>query len=217
MLLQGKVCKFLIPFGICLVSGGLFLIILQAIEHGTIENFDLPIIQFVQGMEVASLTFVLKTFTWIGSGFGVAPITLLICVLLFFKYNKRSQAVLFAFAIVSTILLNEGLKRVFVRDRPEIHRLMDAGGFSFPSGHTMMAVSLYAMIVYVAWPHVKNTSKRCLLVLGASLFVFLIAGSRIYVGVHFPSDIAGGFLMSTFWLTIVLTIYHLFKSRSVIR
>lgn len=196
-----------IPIGIILISSIGFLVIAWTIETGAIENFDLPIIAFVQGMEAPFLTGLLKTFTWIGSGFGVVPITLVICVIIFFKLGKQNQAYLFAFVMVSTILLNEGVKRIFTRDRPEIHRLMDAGGFSFPSGHTMMAVSLYAMIVYVTWPYTKDITQRLSLIFSAFLVAFLIAISRIYVGVHYPSDIAGGFFMSTGWLTLALFIY----------
>lgn len=196
---------------ICIVSGGMFFVIANAIHTGAIERFDLPIISFVQGLETSWLTVFLKIFTWIGSGYGVTPITLLICFFLFFIYNKRPLAILFAFSIVSTILLNEGLKRIFTRARPEIYRLMDAGGFSFPSGHTMMAVSLYAMIVYVCWPLVKRRTSRILLIVACVSVAFLIAVSRIYVGVHYPSDIAGGFFMSTFWITAILTFYMTVK------
>lgn len=203
----------LIALVICAISGIGFVAIAQAINTDSVKYFDLPIIQFVQGMETPFLTSLLTTFTWIGSGFGVTPITLGICFVLFFKYNERQQSILFAFSIVSTILLNEGLKRVFTRSRPDLYKLMEAGGFSFPSGHTMMAVSLYAMIVYVTWPHTKNGRQRFLLVATASLFAFLIMVSRIYVGVHYPSDIMGGIFMSAFWLTLVLTIFHEFQRK----
>lgn len=206
-----KLKQWVIPSGIFFISGGLFWLIVATIANGTIENFDLPIIEFIQGMEVPSLTLILKTFTWIGSGIGVTVITLFICFILYFKEHRRAQAWLFAFTIVSTIALNEGLKRIFTRSRPEIHRLMDAGGYSFPSGHTMMAISLYAMIVYVFWPRLTTIVSRIALVITASFIAFLIAVSRIYVGVHYPSDIAGGFMMSTLWLTIVLLVYSLLK------
>lgn len=196
---------------ILISSGGSFLFIARAIERGAIERFDLSIITFVQGMEVSWLTKLLKSFTWIGSGYGVTSITLAVCITLYFGLGKRSEAFLFAFSIVGTILLNEGLKRVFTRTRPEIYRLMDAGGFSFPSGHTMMAVSLYAMIVYITWPYVKSRKGRILLITATTSIAFLIMISRIYVGVHYPSDIIGGIMMSTCWITLILMTYHIFK------
>ena len=80
------------------------------------------------------------------------------------------------------------LKIYFKRERPEIHRILDANGFSFPSGHTMMAFSLYTIIAYIAWRNVKTTLNRILLILSAAFMSIMIPMSRIYLGVHFPSD-----------------------------
>lgn len=203
--------NLLIAFVIIIVSGSLFGMIVRFISNGQIKNFDLPIIEFVQGLETPWLTVVLKAFTWIGSAYGVVPITLIICAILFYGINEKKRAIFFAFSIVSTIILNESLKLYFVRDRPEIYRLMDAGGFSFPSGHTMMAFSLYGMIVYVTWRHLKETKQRIFIMILATFIAFLIAISRIYVGVHFPSDIVGGFAASTCWITIIITAFHRFQ------
>lgn len=197
-----------IAFIMLILSGSLFMVTAYLIANGKIEHFDLPIIQFIQGLETAWLTVIFKGFTWIGSAYSVIPMTVIICAILFFIMHDRKRAFLFAFAIASTIILNELLKLYFKRDRPEIYRLMDIGGFSFPSGHTMMAFSLYGMIVYIAWRHLKTANKRILLVTVAAFMAFSIAISRIYVGVHFPSDIVGGIAASTFWVTTVLSTFH---------
>ena len=193
---------------ICVISGGLFMTIAYFVQNEKISHFDLPIIEFIQGFEVPWLTAIFKSFTWIGSAYGIIPITIVICTILFFRLRYRGQALLFAFSMVGTILFNELLKQIFKRERPEIYRIMDSGGFSFPSGHTMMAFSLYGMIVYVCWRHLKKTSSRMILVGFAAVMAFSIAISRIYVGVHFPSDIIGGIAASTFFLTIVISIYE---------
>lgn len=198
-----------ISFVICVMSGGLFMLIAHFIGNGKIESFDLPIIQFVQGLETPFLTFTLKTFTWIGSAYGVIPITIAICTFLFFGLHHRKQAIFFAFSIASTISFNELLKLYFKRDRPELYRLLEIGGFSFPSGHTMMAFSLYGMIVYIFWHHLNKMRNRILLIVFATMMAFSIAISRIYVGVHFPSDIVGGIAASTFWITLLITVFHL--------
>lgn len=203
--------NLLIALVIIIVSGSLFGMIGHFISNGKIKNFDLPIIEFVQGLETPWLTVFLKTFTWIGSAYGVVPITILVCAILFYGLNEKKRAIFFAFSIVSTIILNEGLKLYFVRERPEIYRLMDTGGFSFPSGHTMMAFSLYGMIVYVTWWQLKETKKRIAVIILAAFIAFSIAISRIYVGVHFPSDIVGGITASTCWITIIITAFHRFQ------
>lgn len=197
-----------IAFIILTLSGSLFMVTAHFIDNGKIEHFDLPIIQFIQGLETPWLTVIFKGLTWFGSAYSVIPITVSICAILFFIMHDRKQAFLFAFAIASTIILNELLKLYFKRDRPEIYRLMDIGGFSFPSGHTMMAFSLYGMIAYITWCHLKTENKRILLVTVAAIMAFSIAISRIYVGVHFPSDIVGGIAASTFWVTMVLSTFH---------
>lgn len=203
--------NLLIALVIIIISGSLFGMIVHFISNGLIKNFDLPIIEFVQGLETPWLTVFLKAFTWIGSAYGVVPITLLVCAILFYGINEKKRAIFFAFSIVSTIILNESLKLYFVRERPEIYRLMDSGGFSFPSGHTMMAVSLYGMIVYVTWHRLKQINQRMLVVTLATFIAFLIVISRIYVGVHFPSDIVGGIAASTCWITIIITAFHLLQ------
>lgn len=208
-----KKSSIIIACIICLVSGGLFFTVARFIENGKIESFDLAIIQFVQGLEAPWLTNVFKTFTSIGSWYVVVPITLIVCFLLFFVYKYRQQAYLFAFSIVSTIALNELLKLYFKRDRPELYRIMNAGGYSFPSGHTMMAFSLYGMITYICWRNIKTAGARVALLIVATLMAFMIAISRIYVGVHYPSDIVGGIAASTFWVTIIIVIYSAIRER----
>ncbi len=203
----------LISFIICVVSGGLFMLVAHFIENGKIESFDLSIIHFIQGLETSFLTIVLKTFTWMGSAYGVIPITIAICAVLFFGLRQRNESVFFALSIASTISLNELLKLYFRRDRPELYRLMEIGGFSFPSGHTMMAFSLYGMIIIIFWRSLKKKSSRILLILFAMMMAFTIAISRIYVGVHFPSDIVGGILASTCWITFITFLFYLFSGR----
>ena len=165
----------------------------------------------MQGLETAWLTFILKGFTWIGSGPIVALITVIMMFFLFFVYRYRQQAALLGIGVAGSALLNYLLKIYFRRERPEAYRIMDATGFSFPSGHTMMAFGLYTMIAYIAWRNVKTASNRALLILFAAFMILIIAGSRIYLGVHYPSDIVGGIFASAFWITILITGYRFYE------
>ena len=173
-----------------------------------------PIIGFVQGLEAPWLTVVMKGFTWIGSGFVVAPIALIGFIVLYFFLHYRQQAFLLIAVIAGSILFNSMLKNYFKRERPEIHRIMDANGFSFPSGHSMMAFSLYAIIAYIAWRNVKTTTSRVLLFLFAAFMIIMIGTSRIYLGVHYPSDIVGGFAASALWVTIAISVYAYFQNKN---
>lgn len=205
--------RFLAAFMLCIGLSIGFSYIATAISNQSIEHFDTSIIHFVQGMEAPWLTAILKVFTWIGSEYAVALITVIAFFLLFFTFRYRQQAFLLVVTIAGTAILNTLLKLYFKRERPELHRIMDATGFSFPSGHTMMAFSLYTILAYIAWRNVKTKMSRLLLILSAGLMILLIAGSRIYLGVHYPSDIVGGIFASAFWLTIVIAVYGFYRKR----
>lgn len=206
--------RFLFAFILCIGFGILFGYVATTIGNDSIVDFDKTIISAVQGLEAPWLTVIMRFFTWVGSAYVVAPVTLIGILLLYFKLNRHAQAYLLTVVIVGTVTLNGLLKIYFKRERPEIHRILDANGFSFPSGHTMMAFSLYAILGYIIWRNVKTRAGRFIIVLLATVMTVLIGGSRIYLGVHFPSDIVGGLLASGLWVTISIMVYSFFQHRN---
>lgn len=203
--------RFLLAFILCIGFGVLFGYVATAVGNDTLIDFDQTIIAAVQGLETPWLTAIMTTFTWIGSGLIVAPITVFAFFLLHFKFKHRAQALLLVVVIVGTVVLNSLLKLYFKRERPEIHRILDATGFSFPSGHTMMAFSLYAILGVIIWRNLKTTSRRFMVIFLAVFMTLMIGLSRIYLGVHFPSDIVGGLLASGLWVTLAVTVYSFFQ------
>lgn len=198
---------------ICILFTGFFAYIARSIHLHTISSFDNPIIDFVQGAESPGLTSIMKMFTAIGSTTTVALLALLTLGLLLWK-KHRAQAVLFVAAIGGTGILNQVLKIIFKRERPDFNRLIDIGGYSFPSGHTMMAFSLYTILAYIIWRNVRNTWGRVAITTLAVLMIVMIAVSRIYLGVHFPSDIVGGVLASSVWLFASIAMYQRFQRKN---
>lgn len=205
--------RLLLALVLCVFFGIVFGYIATAVGNESIAHFDTAVIGFVQGLEAPWLTTIMKVFTWIGSGYVVAPIALIGFIVLFFVLRYRHQAFLLIAVIAGSVLLNSALKNYFKRERPEIHRIMDANGFSFPSGHSMMAFALYAIIAYIAWRNVKTTMSRVVLVLFTTFMIIMIGTSRIYLGVHYPSDIVGGFTASALWVTIAISVYAYFQNR----
>ena len=187
--------------------GSTFIFIATAMSNGSIAPFDTAVISFVQGLEAPWLTAILKVFTTMGSGYFVVPMALILVAILYFGLRARPQAWLLLIVIAGTPLFNTLLKLYFKRERPDIHRILDAHGFSFPSGHAMISFSLYAIIAFIAWGFIKTTVGRLMLLLFMVFMILTISISRIYLGVHYPSDIVGGFTVSALWLTISITIY----------
>lgn len=195
---------------ICILFTGFFAYIARSIHLQTISSFDEPIIDFVQSAEASGLTSIMKLFTNIGSTTSVTLLAILtLGVLLWKKY--RAQAVLFTIVLVGTGILNQVLKLIFKRERPDFNRLIDIGGYSFPSGHTMMAFSLYTVLAYIVWRNLKTTGSRIAIAIVAIFMIVMIAVSRIYLGVHFPSDIVGGILASSVWLFASIAMYQRFQ------
>ena len=188
-----------------------FVYFASSIGNQSITRFDTSIIGVVQGWEKPWLTTVLKGFTWVGSGFGVTPISMIGFIVLYYVIRRRQQAFFLIITVAGSIILNFVLKHYFIRERPEIHRIMDAKGYSFPSGHAMMAMALYAIIVFFFWHHVKTTGNRIILVLFAAFMIIIIGMSRIYLGVHYPSDIIGGYAASGLWVMIMIMVYTYFR------
>ena len=97
------------------------------------------------------------------------------------------------------------------RPRPSVLRLVDESGYSFPSGHSMVSVALYGIIVYTIYKNVKNKYVKWISIVLLSLLVLLIGFSRIYVGVHYFTDVVGGFTLGLVVLIIYIDIYDKVK------
>lgn len=98
------------------------------------------------------------------------------------------------------VVLNATLKMIVQRPRPEGFRLAVESGFSFPSGHSMAAMAFFGLIVWLVWRYERDRRQRLLLTTAFSAVIIMIGVSRIYLGVHYASDVLGGFCASIIWL-----------------
>lgn len=190
---------------LCAIGFGLIALL---VSDKKIAQFDSTIIATVQGFESPGLTSIMKFFTFIGSGTQVAVIALLVLFFLFKVLHHRRELILFIWVVLGSTILNEILKAVFHRARPTIHRIVEANGFSFPSGHSMAAFSLYGVIAFLLWRHLSTSLGRGMLILFSIFMIIMIGVSRIYLGVHYPSDVLGGFLASGCLLAVSIWFYQ---------
>ncbi|QQE72661.1 phosphatase PAP2 family protein [Brevibacillus composti] len=185
----------------------LFLISFLVFAHHLIQNklqvFDQLIIAKTQAMIHPQLTSMMKFFTFLGDPLTLLGV-LLLAALTMFRQRKRWEALFLTVALAGGALFNWLLKWIFQRERPTLHRLIEETGYSFPSGHSMNAIILYGMIGMLCYLFLKNVWPKLLIVFGALLLILLIGNSRIYLGVHYPSDVAAGFAAGGVWLVICL-------------
>jgi undecaprenyl-diphosphatase len=163
-------------------------------------------------MESASLTSLAKTLSLVGSSILAISISVLTMILLYFLLKHRMELALFLWVGLGSQLLNSLMKQWFHRERPNIHRIIEEVGYSFPSGHSMAAFSLYGVIAFLLWRHLPRQWERILLVILAVLMTVGIGWSRIYLGVHYPSDVIGGYAASGAWLMLSIGWFESYRA-----
>ena len=107
---------------------------------------------------------------------------------------------------ISSLVLMLLLKQLFQRKRPLSPLLKAAKGLSFPSGHAIMAVTFYGLLIYILQHSITIDWLNWLLTILVVVLIFLIGFSRIYLRVHYPSDVAAGFIIGLLWLLISLAV-----------
>ena len=119
--------------------------------------------------------------------------------------NKKIGLSIFLNVITITVL-NQILKRILQRPRPTEFRIIKETGYSFPSGHSMVSMAFYGYLIYLIYSYIKNKYIKWSLIVVLSVLICLIGISRIYLGVHYTSDVLGGFLLSISYLVIYISI-----------
>lgn len=183
---------------VMLVCAVLFLWIVDNIFENDIDKFDYIIYSMVLITMHPITTSFFKIITYFGDWMIIIPVCI-ICVI--FLKEKRYKY-LVASNLVIIFILNQALKMVFNRPRPVENRLIEASGYSFPSGHSMISMAFYGLLIYLAYKNIKNKELKYAICIGLTLLIVLIGISRIYLGVHYASDVAGGFLLSIAYLIV---------------
>lgn len=178
-------------------------VILVAIMEDIFEKETMFIDLFIYKLIVLSmrnniLTSVFRVITNLGGAYFLIIITILCAI---FIKNKKIAFAIPINLILSTIL-NLVLKNIVERPRPIGYRLIDETGYSFPSGHSMISAAFYGLIIYFIWKNVKNIKLKYISCILLALLILLIGISRIYLGVHYASDVLGGFTISIAYLII---------------
>ncbi|MCM2997254.1 phosphatase PAP2 family protein [Paenibacillus cellulositrophicus] len=202
---QGRLNKLLV---MSLVLGVLFVIMMVLVGADRIAWFDQSIINAVQGMENEGLTRIMKGFTFLGSSLVATLLSVIAFLFLWLVLRHRKELLMFLLSVGGSEIWNIIIKNWMQRQRPNTHRLIEISGFSFPSGHSMAAFALYGTLTYLLWRHIPSLAGRiAMIVIGVAL-TLLIGISRIYLGVHYPSDVFGGYLASATWLMLSIYIFE---------
>ena len=191
--------KWIIAF-LCLI---IVLMMLEDIFENEQLTLDMVVYRLViLNLRSEPLTVIMRVITNLSSAYVLIAIT--IGTLIFVKNKKVGLCV--ASNLVITTLLNQLLKYIIQRPRPEGYRLIAESGYSFPSGHSMVSMAFYGLIIYLIWKMVKNKKIKYISCGLLGLLIPMIGFSRIYLGVHYASDVIGGFAISIVYLLLFTNI-----------
>ena len=200
--------KNIIKWILCAITAILAIVVTINVKNGRILELDLNIYKFFsENIINDKLTPIVKVITHIGGAKIVFVLTILAIILIKGLKNKLFLLT----GIVGTAGLNVVLKYIVQRERPNINRLIPEEGYSFPSGHSMMSMAFYGMLIFLIFKYVKNTTLKWTLIVILTILLSTIGITRIYLGVHYPSDVIGGFLVSLTYLFILTEIYNKVK------
>lgn len=155
------------------------------------------------------LTAILVFITNIGGPIGI----MCVCAVIYAIPKLRNRvAIPVSIAVVSSLVLNTILKGIFARERPNILRLVSENYYSFPSGHAMVNMALYSILIIYAYKLIKNKKIRYTIYTVLTALILVIGFTRIYLGVHYAGDIIGGWLMG---FAVSLIVYMIMKKTTI--
>lgn len=204
--------KFKIYGLIVFIATFVFIGVAVGVQTGYLDSFDDTVRYRVYSMRSDKLTVFWRFITHSGDRYVVIILGI---ILLLIKSLREKYGVKFAIATLSSTALYQIMKYIFQRPRPDLTlRLIEQGGYSFPSGHSMNCLVSYGILIYLLLRYCENRRLAKLLSFGLGLLTILIGFSRVYVGVHYPTDIIGGWSLGIAVLVAMIYAFEKFDSRS---
>ena len=194
----------LVGFAVALATTSGLVLLHDEVLNTSFETRDVAVQSWVHGFATPMLTEVMRGLSWIGSPFALVPIVTFAAALMW-RLGRQDNAIVVAAAALGGVALDEVMKWHFKRLRPDVPwAFVHEHSFSFPSGHSVLAIVMYGVIVYKTQDKLRTVRAKVALVAGAVLMVAGIGFSRVYLGAHFPSDVAGGYFVGAVWLAAVI-------------
>ncbi|WP_347552329.1 phosphatase PAP2 family protein [Pseudalkalibacillus hwajinpoensis] len=171
----------------------------EILEKETLD-FDQAIISGIDVVRSDWLLNLMEIITELGSVWWITVVTIATIAILWFKKKDLWSIISFVIAQGAGGLLTTVLKNFFERSRPTVDAAYDAVGYSFPSGHSMGSFILYGFLGYLIVRSQRGRTTKWISAVLVFLFILLIGFSRIYLGVHYPSDVLAGYSAGALWL-----------------
>lgn len=178
------------------------------------EHFDQHAFNFLAKYVSDINTDVMQVFTFLGTHTFLIPANLILVAYFLFIKKHRWYSINVPVVALSSLLLMFLLKLIFHRGRPLTPLLQAAQGYSFPSGHALMSITFYGLLIFLVWQNEKQLWVKWTLTILLVLLINFIGVSRVYLRVHYASDVLAGFCVGLMWLLLSLWLLRKFEAYS---
>src|SRR5687768_10536160 len=185
---------------ICALIG--FALIAYRIFNLQNDQFDFLVFDKLTNFVSSPTTSFLQFITFFGNHKFLIPANLVLIVYFLFIKKHRWYSIKVPVIAIGGVLLMFILKQLFNRARPLVPLLEPVQGLSFPSGHALMSMSFYGLLIFLVWENVRNQVWKWILIILLFVFILLIGFSRIYLRLHYFSDVIAGFAAGIIWLSL---------------
>lgn len=187
-----------------------FLALAEDVFNKEIMNGDIIGYKIISTFLISDFaTPIAKFITNFGGAIFLITLTVILVILI---KNKKIGLSIFSNLIIITVL-NQLLKRILQRPRPTEFRIIEETGYSFPSGHSMVSMAFYGYLIYLIYKYVENRYVKWISIVLLSILICAIGVSRIYLGVHYTSDVLGGFLVSISYLILFISTVNKYQQQ----
>ena len=175
-----------------ILSLGLFTVLLVCVLTGHTSGFDDPVREFFYGLRNPALTRFAIVITNLANKYWFIGLCLLLLII---PQTRKTFGVPLSAGALGTILLNSIIKYFVHRPRPEVLHLVEEDGFSFTSGHSISSMFFYGLAIWLVWRYVDNRTVNWVLTVLLAIPMLLVGPTRIYLGVHYPTDVLAGWCL----------------------
>lgn len=192
--------ELIIVLVLFVLSSFVFVFLARRIFWQKKDEFDFAVFDALRPLISEFRTDTMEFFTFLGTHTFLIPMNFLLIGYFLFIKRHRWYSITVPVVSLGGVSLMFVLKNLFGRPRPEDPLLRTVSGLSFPSGHALISVAFYGLLIYLVWHNIKNKILRWVLIILLLMLILIIGLSRIYLRVHYASDVLAGFAMGLIWL-----------------
>jgi membrane-associated phospholipid phosphatase len=201
----------LIALVVFLISLSAFIQLTDELLENDLGYYDETVTKFVIGFRTEPLTLYFQFMTDMGDRYAYVIITVAIGAYFFFRHRSWRFISQTVFVLILATLTNMLIKRLVNRSRPTLEHLVSVNTLSYPSGHSMSAMAFYGFLIYLVAVSKMKSLVRVGLVTILILIILSVGLSRIYLGVHFPTDVAAGYIGGLIWITLCIMVFNILE------